>query len=153
MKYGKLENNILIDVIEINNIQEQEYDENGLELPLVPIVIPDNYFEICDNDFPPIGNSIGSWELKDNKIYKVWKSEKCLELKQVENSFLQICEQLTGSKNKLGFSELQSNIENLMLINQQEAITLSIKLLTIDASGIRYGGTLWWDDISWHSDI
>jgi hypothetical protein len=78
---------------------------------------------------------------------------KPLELKKTENNFLLICEQLSGNRNKLGFEELNTIIEGLLVSDQNTAVVLSIKLLSLDAAGKRLGGNLWWDDCVWHEDI
>ena len=81
------------------------------------------------------------------------QASKSLELKKAENNFLLVCEQITGSKNKLGFDELEAIIGNLMTSSPELAVPLTLKLLTIDATGKRAGGLLWWDDIVWHEEI
>ena len=81
------------------------------------------------------------------------QNDKPLELKKAENAFLDICELLTGKKDKLGFGELEAIINNLMTTNQNQAVVLSIKLLSIDAQGKRSGGLTWWDDCIYHNDI
>lgn len=81
------------------------------------------------------------------------QSQKSIELKTTENAFLNLCDTLTGSQDKLGFPELETRLTNLMVIDEKTAILLSLKLLSVDAAGKRYGGLLWWDDCVWHSDI
>lgn len=81
------------------------------------------------------------------------QNNKSQALKETENKFLLICEQITGSKTKLGFDEVEVILTNLMATDQNTAVVLSIKLLGIDAAGKRCGGNLWWDDIEWHDDI
>lgn len=78
---------------------------------------------------------------------------KPLALKKVENNFLLFCELLTGSKDKLGFEAITTILNNMLLTDPNTAIVLSIKMLGINSEGIREGGNLWWDDISWHSEI
>lgn len=78
---------------------------------------------------------------------------KSLALKQTENAFLLLCEQLIGSKTKQGFDELNTVIKQLMSTNPSLAIQLSIELLSVDAAGKRCGGLLWWDDVIWHQEI
>lgn len=81
------------------------------------------------------------------------QAAKPVALKAIENQFLAICEQLSGSRAKMGFAELQECIESLMATNQNAAVVLSLRLLTIDAAGKREGGLAWWDDIAWHPEV
>ena len=79
--------------------------------------------------------------------------DKPLELKHVENDFLSVCEQLTGSKAKLGFADLETIIANLMVTDPTTATMLTLKLLTINSAGVRTGGIMWWDDVIWHDSL
>ena len=78
---------------------------------------------------------------------------KPLALKIVENKFLAMCDQLTGtaSHTKLGFGDIQSAID----IIPDPAIKMgaAVQLLAIDAEAKREGGNLWWDTCTWHADI
>ena len=78
---------------------------------------------------------------------------KSLTLKTVENTFLLMCDQLTGvtTHTKLGFDQINAVISGLT--DQNQAVMLSLKLLEIDAEAKREGGLLWWDTCTWHSDI
>ena len=81
------------------------------------------------------------------------QSAKSLELKATENSYLMVCQQLSGSRTKLGFADLEARITALMATDKDTAVALTLKLLTLDASGKREGGNKWWDDIAWHQEI
>ena len=83
----------------------------------------------------------------------VRQSAKSDLLKHTENKYLDICQQLTGMRVKLGFAELEEIIGQLMLTDKDLAVALTLKLLTLDAAGKRYGGLNWWDDIVWHEEI
>jgi hypothetical protein len=74
-------------------------------------------------------------------------------LKTVENNYILLCEQLVGSKIKLGFDQLNNIINELMTTDSQTATMITIKLLAIDAEAKREGGLKWWNDCTWHSDI
>lgn len=80
---------------------------------------------------------------------------KGLELKQTENNFLLICDQLTqtNTHTKLDFPTLNSLLDALLLIDANTAIVLSLKLLAIDAQGKTLAGLDWWSDCTWHADI
>lgn len=81
------------------------------------------------------------------------QSSKPDALKHIENEFLTVCEQLTGSKERLGFDRLEQIITGLMATSPEQATAISLKLLTIDAAGKREGGLKWWDDLAWHGEV
>ena len=74
-------------------------------------------------------------------------------LKGAENSYLNICQQLTGKRDKLGFAELEAIVSSLMATDPNTAVALTLRLLTIDAAGKREGGLKWWDDIQYHAEV
>jgi hypothetical protein len=74
-------------------------------------------------------------------------------LKQTETAYLTVCQQLTGSRAKLGFAELEAIIGQLMATDKETAVALTLKLLTLDAAGKREGGLQWWDDIHDHAGV
>ncbi len=74
-------------------------------------------------------------------------------LKHTETEYLTICQQLTGSRAKLGVSELEAIITGLMATDPNTAVALTLRLLTIDAAGKREGGLQWWDDIHDHAEV
>lgn len=78
---------------------------------------------------------------------------KPLALKAVENKFLAMCDQLTGtaSHTKLGFGDIQIAIDAIP--DPATKMMVSVQLLAIDAEAKREGGNLWWDDCTWHADI
>jgi hypothetical protein len=80
------------------------------------------------------------------------QSAKPLVLKKAENTFLALCDQLTGvtTHAKLGFDLIKEILENLPAEMQ---IGASLQLLAIDAELKREGGNLWWDDCAWHPEI
>jgi hypothetical protein len=78
---------------------------------------------------------------------------KSIELKTTENTFIGICQQLTGKPDKFGFPELEKRITELMATDKDTAVVLTLKLLATDAAGKRYGGNQWWDDCIWHQEI
>ena len=75
---------------------------------------------------------------------------KPLKLKVVENKFLSICDQLTGSNThaKLGFDELNAIAGQIQDANTK--VGVAIQLLAIYAEAKREGGLKWWDDCAWH---
>jgi len=77
---------------------------------------------------------------------------KSLSLKKVENNFLLMCDQLSGTTThkKLGFDAIKIIINSLPV---EQQIIPSLQLLAIDAEAKREGGNLWWDDCTWHPDI
>jgi hypothetical protein len=102
----------------------------------------------------------GKWEYLDTLIEDRINREnlerqfnKSIELKTVENKFLLLCEQLCGSKTKLGFDILENKITELLATDPNTAIMLSVRLLSLDAEGKREGGLVWWNDIHWHNDL
>ena len=78
---------------------------------------------------------------------------KPLALKKVENNFLLFCEMLTGSRNKLGFEEITTILNNMLVSDPNTAIVLSLKMLGINSEGLREGGNLWWDDAKYHEEL
>jgi hypothetical protein len=115
---------------------------------------------------PEIANYISLNYLKIENGYIVEKTDdekkefddarrkhKPLKLKQVENKFLLLCDQLTGGqdKTKLGFDTLQMATEQIQDVSTK--IMVSLQLLAIDAEAKREGGLLWWDDCNWNIDI
>ena len=74
-------------------------------------------------------------------------------LKAVEVRFLDLCQTLTGSREKAGFAALSDIIEQLMLADPQTATAASLRLLAIDAEGKREGGLHWWDDCADHPEV
>lgn len=78
---------------------------------------------------------------------------KPLRLKIVENTFLSICDTLTGQTShvKLGFDTLNTIISGITDPNTK--VLVSLQLLSIDAEAKREGGLLWWDDCTWHPEI
>jgi hypothetical protein len=74
-------------------------------------------------------------------------------LKHAESDYLTICQQLTGSRAKLGFAELEAIVSGLMATDPNTAVALTLRLLTIDAAGKREGGLRWWDDIHDHAEV
>ena len=74
-------------------------------------------------------------------------------LKHTETAYLTVCQQLTGSRAKLGFAELEAIIGQLMATDKETAVALTLKLLTLDAAGKREGGLQWWDDIYDHAGV
>ncbi|MFA6063944.1 MAG: hypothetical protein WC736_15255 [Gallionella sp.] len=79
------------------------------------------------------------------------QAAKPAELKQCENNFLLLCEQLTGKRDKVGFDTLRTIIEAMLQTDPQTAMVLSLKLLSIDAEGKRFSAT-WWDSCAWHNE-
>jgi len=103
-----------------------------------------------------LSNEVSSTMVILNEIRDKSKQDaKSITLKQTENSFLIICDQLSGTTNKvkLGFAELEDKINKLVETDPLNGMKISIKLLSIDASGKREGGILWWDDCVWHNDL
>lgn len=80
------------------------------------------------------------------------QAAKPLVLKTCENSFLGLCDQLTGTNThvKIGFDVIKMIIAELPLEYQ---VSASIQLLATDAELKREGGNLWWDDCVWHPEI
>jgi hypothetical protein len=78
---------------------------------------------------------------------------KPLKLKIVENKFLYMCDQLTGSTShaKLGFDELQAILDQITDPNVK--VMAALNLLAIDSEAKREGGLKWWDDCVWHAEI
>lgn len=84
----------------------------------------------------------------DAEIEQARQDAKPLALKSTENEFFDLCEQL-GFTGKPGFDELSDAIATLQATDPMAAISLSIKLLSIDAAGKRYSAT-WWDSAQKH---
>jgi len=78
---------------------------------------------------------------------------KSLEQKTAENSFLSMCDTLTGTTNhvKVGFNELNSMVQSIT--NQTQVITVALQLLAINSECQRTGGLAWWNDVSWHPEL
>jgi len=90
---------------------------------------------------------------RDAEKERVRQAAKSLALKTVENNFLLFCEILTGSKDKLGFAQLEAILNAMLVTDPNNAIVLSVRLLAIDAEGKREGGNIWWDDVCWHPEL
>jgi len=75
---------------------------------------------------------------------------KLLKLKAVENSFYDLCFQIFGDYEKRGFDELETRLLQLLTVDHDTAILLSVRLLAIDSNGKREGGLQWWDDAERH---
>jgi hypothetical protein len=80
------------------------------------------------------------------------QATKPVELKQCENNFLLLCEQLFGAKEKTGFTEIQDKLTAMLSTDPQTAMVLSLKLLSIDAQGKRFDQK-WWDSCMWNADV
>lgn len=83
---------------------------------------------------------------------KARQDAKTLALKTIENSFLSMCDQLTGQTThaKLTFVQIRTIIGTL---SAEQQVLLAVQLLIIDAEAKREGGNLWWDTCAWHTDI
>lgn len=84
------------------------------------------------------------------------QAAKPAALKAVENRFLLLCEQLTGSRNKATFGELSAVIHGMLQSGDAATIdaarNASLELLAVDAEAKREGGLRWWDDCTWHEE-
>ena len=63
-------------------------------------------------------------------IEEARQNNKALELKQAENNFLLICEQVGGQKVKMGFEDLENALTVLKASNRDLAIDISLMLLS-----------------------
>lgn len=97
----------------------------------------------------PSSNELARAENPDIDV----QAAKSEALKVVENRFLSLCEQLTGSKTKASFGTLNTAIEGLMTNDAATATAVSLRLLAIDAEAKREGGLNWWDTCTWHEDV
>jgi len=81
------------------------------------------------------------------------QARKPLVLKTVENKFLAMCDQLTGTTThtKLGFDQINAIIEAIP--DESTKLQAGVKLLAIDAEAKCEGGLMWWDDCKWHEEI
>ena len=85
------------------------------------------------------------------------QAAKSPELKATENQFLQFCNVIAGNTNnvKLDFPFLQATM-NSMATNPataNQAVVMSLNLLSINAAGQKYGSLQWWDSCQWHPEI
>ena len=80
---------------------------------------------------------------------------KSPELKTVENTFLSMCDQLTGNTThmKQDFATLENILFTMEQTNAVQALTISNELLMINEQGQKYGGLQWYDTCTWHQDI
>lgn len=117
--------------------------------PVVDGVVPANHVVLSR-----------SYTFSDDKIVESLETDheqnqKSTKLKIVENSFLTICEQLTGKKEKASFAVLREIVKGITDATQRH--DTAAELLALDAEGKREGkregGSSWWDDIAWHDDI
>ena len=69
----------------------------------------------------------------------------------LQNKYLSMCDQLTGSTNhiKLGFTQLEQIVEGIAATNASTSTMLSLRLLTLNAALVREGGVNWWDNCEW----
>ena len=82
-----------------------------------------------------------------------FQADKSDALKSAENNFFYLCAALfAGDMTKRGFAELTPVIESIMATNQAQGITLSLKLLAVDAEAKREGGLNWWDTATFHPE-
>jgi len=73
------------------------------------------------------------------------QAAKSVELKALENEFYELCNQLFGDYGKRGFVEIRAKVEQLQATDPMLAVTMSLRLLAIDAEARREGGDKWWD--------
>lgn len=78
---------------------------------------------------------------------------KSAALKAVENRFLLLCEQLTGSRAKASFGTLDEIVRPMRTNAPSTFAAVSIELLAIDAEAKREGGLNWWDSCVWHEEV
>jgi len=103
----------------------------------------------------------GQWLCVDRLTSEIEAERKAQELLEngerwaYENAYLTMCDQLTGGTEhvKLGFAELQTIITNMQATDPMTAMTLALQLLTLNAALVRCGGTLWWDNCTWHPEV
>lgn len=71
-----------------------------------------------------------------------------------ENSYLSMCDQISGQTNhvKLSFLDLTTALNALQATNPMLAISTSLQLLTLDAALKRFD-IKWWDTCTWHPEI
>ena len=81
------------------------------------------------------------------------QAAKSIEIKYCENTFMLICQQLTGTNIKCSFSDLKFILDDMSETNFAQCAVISLNLLSIDAELKREEGLLWWDDCAWHPDL
>ena len=74
-------------------------------------------------------------------------------VKACENKFLMVCEQLTGSRDKLGFDELGLLVGEVGQTNFVAGQMLFNNLTYINQYLLRESSPQWWDTCVWHSDV
>ena len=110
-------------------------------------------------------NTITAPTLDEWNLWPAWEAEqaaaaeaarqaaKPVKLKAVENAFLDLCNTLAGSYDKLDFATINQTLEAMMETDANTATVLSLRLLAIDAEAKREGGLNWWDDCALHTEI
>jgi hypothetical protein len=109
-----------------------------------------NYVYLGNGVFEPQTETV---EAKEAREYASMQANKPEKLKLAENSFISLCEMLTGQKQKFGFDTLAQIIKQMMATDPNSAIVLSLSLLAADAECKREGGNSWWDTAQWHEGI
>jgi len=69
---------------------------------------------------------------------------KTQALKDTENAFFEVCFSIYGDYTKRGFDELSVTLEEMLVDDPMRAITLNLRLLSLDAIAKRYDAR-WWD--------
>ena len=80
---------------------------------------------------------------------------KPLALKQLENTFLSLCDQLTGTTTHtpLTDSQIEAILLQMQATNANQANALASEFLDVDIQGIKLGGSNWFDTVAWHPEI
>jgi len=118
--------------------------------------IPNTPRDYVQGENPEIVNEIIYCETPEEKEVREALEEqerqnnKPQALKAVENSFYELCNLIFGDYTKRGFDEIKVALENLLAVDPNTSVVLSVKLLGIDAEGKREGGLQWWDDAVRH---
>lgn len=156
----------------MKNIHDQTYSPNpfnGIYNPAAEMLYESGYRIMPD--VPPIADGYqrmsitaiegdgvhGQWLVVDRLASEVAEESRLADISAnltrytLQNQYLSLCDQLTGktTHEKLGFAELEAIIASLMDSAPDQAVALSLKLLTLNAALVREGGVAWWDNCEW----
>jgi len=90
-------------------------------------------------------------ELYDEQLESDYQATKSQDLKDVENQFYELCKLIFGNYEKRGFAEIKDALEAMLATDTNTSVVLSLKLLGINAEGVKEGGNDWWDDAVMHA--
>ena len=71
-------------------------------------------------------------------------SPQVVEFDDLRNRFLDLCEAMTGKREKLTFIEISSLLKEMISINPNHAVIVAFEFMAIYADAEREHGSKWW---------